>query len=183
MPWPGAGRNGRINFRCMRWGAARPPCWSRPDCRRRCRIRPIVRACWPCPRCRSVAGQHFLIFRGQGGRELLRETLQARGAKVTVMELYRRELPTAAAMQWQTLSATLSHPHPRVIILTSPDALRHWQQVAGPDAQRWHWLVVSPRMHALAEVAGGRRLRWRPVPIRPACCAHCNRCGNSWSFK
>jgi uroporphyrinogen-III synthase len=106
------------------------------------------------PVLQDVEGQHFLIFRGQGGRELLRETLQARGAKVTVMELYRRELPTAAAMQWQTLSATLSHPHPRVIILTSPDALRHWQQVAGPDAQRWHWLVVSPRMHALAEVAG-----------------------------
>lgn len=104
------------------------------------------------PALQAVAGQHFLVFRGQGGRELLRDTLQARGAKVTVIELYRRALPVEAPRQWQALVAM----NPRVVILTSPDALRHWQQVAGPDALHLHWLVVSPRMEAAAREAGAR---------------------------
>ena len=33
-------------------------------------------------------------------------------------------------------------------------ALRHWQQVAGADALRLHWLVVSPRMRDAALQAG-----------------------------
>ena len=97
----------------------------------------------------AVSGQRFLVFRGEGGRELLRETLQARGATVDVLELYRRVLPAAAAAQWQAMTVS-----PQVVILTSPDALQHWQQVAGTDALRPLWLVVSPRMHAEALAAG-----------------------------
>jgi uroporphyrinogen-III synthase len=104
------------------------------------------------PALQAVSGQRFLLFRGQGGRELLRETLQARGASVTVIELYRRDLPVAAASQWQALSAS----DVSVVILTSPDALRHWQQVAGDEAGRLHWVVVSPRMHEMAVQAGAR---------------------------
>ncbi len=37
-----------------------------------------------------VEGQKWLIIRGEGGRELLREKLEARGAKVDYLELYRR---------------------------------------------------------------------------------------------
>jgi uroporphyrinogen-III synthase len=37
-----------------------------------------------------VQGQYFLIFRGEGGRELLRETLSTRGAHVDYAECYRR---------------------------------------------------------------------------------------------
>lgn len=102
------------------------------------------------PALQQVAGQRFLLFRGQGGRELLRETLQARGAEVVVIERYRRDLPAAAVQQWQALAST----DLRIVILTSPDALRHWQQVAGPDALRLHWLVVSPRMRDAAVQAG-----------------------------
>jgi uroporphyrinogen-III synthase len=100
------------------------------------------------PDLQAVSGQRFLIFRGEGGRELLLDTLRARGARVDLLILYRRELPPDAAQRWAALSA------PQVVILTSPDALRHWQQVAATVATQPVWLVVSPRMRALAEAAG-----------------------------
>ncbi|WP_438951260.1 uroporphyrinogen-III synthase [Porticoccus sp.] len=42
------------------------------------------------PSLRSIAGQKALIFAGQGGRTLLAQELQRRGAKVDRCELYRR---------------------------------------------------------------------------------------------
>jgi len=43
----------------------------------------------------SPAGRTFLIVRGAGGREALREALQARGANVAIAEVYRRTAPAA----------------------------------------------------------------------------------------
>jgi uroporphyrinogen-III synthase len=105
------------------------------------------------PELQNVHGQKFLIFRGDGGRELLINTLRDRAASVDVIALYRRELPAAAATQWQALKQK-----PDIVILTSPDALRHWQTVAGAEAVAPLWLVVSPRMQALAEAAGARSI-------------------------
>jgi uroporphyrinogen-III synthase len=45
----------------------------------------------------AVAGRRIVIFRGAGGRELLRTALEARGASVVQVECYRRARPTAGA--------------------------------------------------------------------------------------
>ena len=45
------------------------------------------------PAFHRLAGKRVAIFRGQGGRELLGETLVARGAKVHYAECYRRAAP------------------------------------------------------------------------------------------
>ena len=45
------------------------------------------------PELKQVEGRHVLVFRGEGGRELLGETLTARGATVEYAECYRRSRP------------------------------------------------------------------------------------------
>jgi uroporphyrinogen-III synthase len=49
------------------------------------------------PRLHAVKGQKIIVFRGEGGREAIREALAARGASVEYAECYRRVKPSADA--------------------------------------------------------------------------------------
>lgn len=80
----------------------------------------------------QVAGKRILIFRGNGGRELLGDTLAARGARVTYAECYRRlppRTPDPAAL------ARLERGEIDVITITSIESLRNLYEMAG-DAGR-----------------------------------------------
>ncbi|HXZ48982.1 MAG TPA: uroporphyrinogen-III synthase [Usitatibacter sp.] len=47
------------------------------------------------PELRAVKGENVIVFRGEGGREHLREVLETRGARVDYVECYRRVRPRA----------------------------------------------------------------------------------------
>ena len=56
----------------------------------------------------EIQGQRILIFRGNGGRALLGDTLVRRGAQIRYVETYRREIPPLPPLtekQIQTLDA------------------------------------------------------------------------------
>lgn len=80
------------------------------------------------PEMQEVAGRTVLLFRGVGGRELLADTLVARGAQVHFAECYRRTNPQRDAGQ---LAALWQNGALDAVVVTSSEALRNLIQLAG----------------------------------------------------
>jgi uroporphyrinogen-III synthase len=72
------------------------------------------------PELRDVDGKHVVIFRGEGGRGQLGETLRQRGAEVTYVECYRRSAPTTVAAG---LREVLLDARAHALTLTSSEGL------------------------------------------------------------
>ena len=52
-----------------------------------------------------LQNKQIILFKGKGGRELLADTLQSRGASVHPVELYERQLTTLPALSSQTIAS------------------------------------------------------------------------------
>ncbi|MFP4079186.1 MAG: uroporphyrinogen-III synthase [Ectothiorhodospira sp.] len=86
------------------------------------------------PQLQDVAGQTVVIFRGEGGRELLGATLTARGAKVTYAEAYHRGRPDADP---GPVLRQCSQGGDHVITITSSEALRNLFDMLGEAGRSW----------------------------------------------
>ena len=78
----------------------------------------------------AVAGKRVVIFRGEGGRERLAETLRARGAEVVYAEVYRRTLP---AVDSAPLRKRWHAGEVGVAVITSAEGLHNLHALLGPE--------------------------------------------------
>jgi uroporphyrinogen-III synthase len=80
------------------------------------------------PEMTNVAGKKVMIFRGIGGRDVLAETLKARGAQVTFAECYQRINPQTNC---DLLAQLWAEKKLHGIVITSSEAMRHLLDLAG----------------------------------------------------
>lgn len=112
-----------------------------------------------------VAGQRVAIFRGDGGRELLAETLRQRGATVDCISCYRRSPPAAGG---QPLLAAWRAGRLDALTVSSSEGLRYLLELLDDEGRAY--LQATPLFvpHArIAETARGLGLT-RVVPCAAA---------------
>jgi uroporphyrinogen-III synthase len=97
----------------------------------------------------DVGGKRIVIFRGEGGRELLGDTLRSRGAQVEYAACYRRT-PPKAAQSWKESEID-------AVTVSSSQGLANLFEVLDPAFLRSKPLFVPhPR---IAEAARARGMR------------------------
>lgn len=82
----------------------------------------------------DVAGRRVIVFRGDGGRELLGDTLKARGASVDYLTCYRRGRPQ---IDPAPLLKLWEQGHLDAVTLTSSEGLRNFADMVGRLGQAW----------------------------------------------
>lgn len=111
------------------------------------------------PQLQAVSGQRVLILRGDGGRELLGDTLAARGARVDYVACYRRVRPqTDPGPLLQAWAQDGIH----ATVVTSSEGLRNLFAMLGKSGetllQHTPLLVPHPRIAAVARELGCREV-------------------------
>ncbi len=112
------------------------------------------------PELQDGAGWRVLIFRGDGGRELLGDTLKARGATVEYAACYRRSKP-------QQDIAALLDASPDAITVTSSEALDHlWQMLDDMQRDSIYDIPLFVPHQRIADLA--QRQGWKQVRLTEA---------------
>jgi len=104
------------------------------------------------PQFQDMNGKRVVIFRGEGGREMLGDTLIARGAQLEYAECYRRGKPNIDA-------APLLHRWTRgevqAVTVTSSEGLHNLFDLLGKLGQQW--LKKTPLFAPHARIAAAAR--------------------------
>jgi uroporphyrinogen-III synthase len=112
-------------------------------------------------------GQRILIVKGRGGRALLREELNSRGAEVVELEVYLRRPADVDADSRRELRDALAAGADCVIAVTSQEVLELFlARLEAADAQRARQttlLAPGPRV-----VTAARRLGWDGTIVESA---------------
>ena len=107
------------------------------------------------PEMRDVAGRRIVIFRGEGGRGLLADTLVTRGAVIEYAECYRRGRPQVDAAP---LLKAWASGELHAIAVTSSEGLRNLFDLVGKPGQaqlkNTPVFVLHPRIELTARELG-----------------------------
>lgn len=93
----------------------------------------------------AIQGQRVLIFRGNGGRALLGDTLVQRGAQIRYVETYRRELPPADPLNEQQLNSL------DAITISSSEGLDNLVTMMDDPSQLIDIPLIVPSQRALSK--------------------------------
>jgi uroporphyrinogen-III synthase len=113
------------------------------------------------PDLQNVSGKKALLLRGNGGRELLGQSLAERGASVTFCECYQR---SPVYYNGSEQSADWQRAGVDILVITSGEMLQQIYTLV-PDYYRSSWLlrcrliVVSDRIATLAAQMGWSDIR------------------------
>ena len=112
------------------------------------------------PAMQAVAGRKIVIFRGEGGRELLGDTLRARGAAVEYAACYRRALPHSDPAPLLTAWARAEID---AVVVTSSEGLHNLRVLIGAAGEahlaQTPLFVPHPRIERAARDSGLARVR------------------------
>ncbi len=85
------------------------------------------------PELADVRGRRVIVFRGEGGRDLLADTLRERGAHVDLVSCYRRAAPSAGA---DGLVEALRERRAHAVTVTSSEGVDNLWSVLGDEGRR-----------------------------------------------
>jgi uroporphyrinogen-III synthase len=103
----------------------------------------------------DVQIRRAVIVRGEGGRELLQETLSARGVDVHSCEVYRRVLPQPNAAVLNTLEQRWVEEGFDAVTVTSIETLQNLLTLLSDRSRRW--LRTMPLVVASERIAEAAR--------------------------
>ena len=102
------------------------------------------------PELEQVANRRIVIFRGEGGRAFLGDTLRERGAQVEYAACYRRRLPEKGPVDWKPQDID-------AITVSSAEGLANLFEMLDPA-----WLRARPLFVPHPRIAGDARARAVP---------------------
>ncbi|MGC7406613.1 uroporphyrinogen-III synthase [Pandoraea pneumonica] len=100
----------------------------------------------------ALAGKRVLLVRGDGGRELLADTLRAAGAHVDIVSAYTRRAPAPDAAAWAALEARLASNARSAWVLTSSEAVRHLATLLAARYGTQQGIHTPGTPHILAQI-------------------------------
>jgi uroporphyrinogen-III synthase len=112
------------------------------------------------PQLQLTSGARVLIVRGEGGRELLKETFAAHGMSVETREVYRRVRPSVDSARVAEVEARWSDEGIDVVTATSIETLENLQALLterGRQLLSNTALLVPSRIIVAAAVSAGLR--------------------------
>jgi uroporphyrinogen-III synthase len=119
------------------------------------------------PALQNIKDQRVLIVKGQGGRTLLKETLQERNAQVDCAEVYSRACPEPEPGAVTQLEVWLAENNPIVLLLSSVEVLENLKiQLASSwnNLKKAFVLVISERIAQRVRLEGFTQVTVSPGP-------------------